>query len=205
MRNKLGVDNEALLRAGLELMARAGKPLTKLPSRGRAMLYALPNGETVRVRTCNDHVLLTIAESASLDAKLNTEGTDWLLHVMPEKPRTAGDAIAYLIPVAEAVEAARNAQRGWLAGKPNTKGDNRTWTLQFYGDGRISWEGFDTKWARYRLNGSAPIKAGDAETGVGATGKLDELKAEIEQCRQRIAQVANAPLEAVKITIDFSL
>src|ERR1700761_2584655 len=78
------IESGTLVEAGLAAMARAGKPLSKLPSKGRAMLYAMPNGESVRMRTCNDHLLIIVADRPSADAKLNIEGTDWLLLVMPE-------------------------------------------------------------------------------------------------------------------------
>src|SRR5258707_6067690 len=125
------IDNDALLTAGLELMRQDGKPLSKLQSPGRSMLYALSSGETVRVRTCNDHILIVLADRPDDDAKLNIEGTDWLLLVMPEIERTPGSVIAYLVPTKVAVEAARCTHREWLATKPNTKGGNTTWNLWF--------------------------------------------------------------------------
>ena len=84
------VPNEELLEVGLSLMKRANRPLERLKTNTRSMQYALPNGETVRVRTCNDHVLVALAASARKGAALNIEGTDHLLIVMPEIPRTAG-------------------------------------------------------------------------------------------------------------------
>ena len=95
------------------------------------MQYALPNGETVRVRTCNDHVLVALAASARKGAALNIEGTDHLLVVMPEIPRTGGSVIAYLVPTEIAVEAVRTTHADWLASNPNTKGKNRTWNIWF--------------------------------------------------------------------------
>ena len=85
------IENDTLLKAGLELMQASGKPLTKLASKGRAMLYQLPSGETVRARTSNDHILIVVAEKPTRDARLNIEGTDWLLIVMPEIERSHGD------------------------------------------------------------------------------------------------------------------
>ena len=75
--------NDGLLAAGLELMKQNGMPLTKLPDFGRSMMYSRPDGQTVRVRTCNDHILIVLGDKPSGDAKLNIEGTDWLLVVMP--------------------------------------------------------------------------------------------------------------------------
>jgi hypothetical protein len=81
------VPNDALVGAGLKLMRDAGMPLERAPARGRAMIYRLSNGQTVRVRTCNDHVLVVLADESSETAKLNIEGTDHLLVIMPQTPR----------------------------------------------------------------------------------------------------------------------
>src|SRR5260370_31256319 len=114
------VDNESLLAIGLDMMRQEGKALAKLQSSGRSMLYALPNGETVRVRTCNDHILIVLADRPDDSAKLNIEGTDWLLIVMPEIERTPGRVIAYLVPTTGAVVAARRTHQDWLSTQPNT-------------------------------------------------------------------------------------
>src|SRR5260370_41034626 len=120
------VDNDALLAAGLDLMRKNGKPLTKILGTGRSMRYTLANGETVRVRTCNDAILIVLADKPSgSDAKLNIEGTDWLLVVMPEVERTPGNIRAYLVPSSVAVEATRRSHDRWLNSNPNTKGGNR--------------------------------------------------------------------------------
>jgi len=83
-----GVPNELLLAAGLELMKQNGQPLNKRQSSGRSMMYSLPDGRDVRVRTCNDHLLIVLADKHSGDARFNIEGTDLLLIVNPEVPRT---------------------------------------------------------------------------------------------------------------------
>src|SRR5689334_9826069 len=101
------IDNEVLLAAGLDTMRRIGKPLTRIPGFDRAMMYGLPNGERIRVRTCNDHILIVVADHPAVDAKLNIEGTEWLLIVMPEVERTHGKIVAYLVPTQVAVDAAR--------------------------------------------------------------------------------------------------
>jgi hypothetical protein len=147
------VASRVLVEAGLAAMKKADKPITRRPSKGSAKIYALPNGETVRMRTCNDHVLLVNADSPKPEAKLDIERTDWLLVVMPEKERTQGKIIAYLIPTAEVVGEVRHSHRDWLASDPNTKGDHRTWTLWFRDDGEIT-KNFSAIWAKYRL-GSA--------------------------------------------------
>jgi len=97
------IPNDALLNAGLELMRQNGKPLSKLNSKRRSMLYEMPNGESVRARTCNDHILIAVAKTPDEGADLNIEGTDWILLVMPESERTPGNVIAYLLPTEEVV------------------------------------------------------------------------------------------------------
>jgi hypothetical protein len=195
------IDNDLLLNAGLELMRRNGKPLKKLDSPGRSMRYELPNGETVRVRTCNDHILIVIADSPTEGAKLNIEGTDWLLLVMPEIERTAGRVIAYLVPTGVAVDAVRLTHREWLATRPNTKGSNTTWNLWFSPDGPAKANDFGAKWAQYRLQDEpeAPQPARFLET----SSEPGNVKNEVELARQRIARAAGVSPEAVRITIDF--
>lgn len=131
-------------------MERIGKPLSKLPNRGNAKLYKLSNGETVRVRTCNRHVLLVNAKHPNPDAKLDIEDTDWLLVAMPEQERTEGKNIAYLVPTAEAVAEMRHAHRQWLATKPATKGHNTIWTLAFRE--QPAHDNYAIKWATYRID-----------------------------------------------------
>lgn len=194
------VDSSRLVEAGLTSMRRAGKPLTRLPSKGRAMIYALPNGETVRVRTCNDHVLIVVGETADLDTKLNVEGTDWLLMVMPEIERTPGDTLCYLLPAKEVEAEARRTHEEWLAGNPSTKGDNRTWNLWFGKNAPTKANDYATKWAKYRVETSIPATASvltDEERPQG------DVKSEVDEARRRIARAAGVPIEAVKITINF--
>ena len=109
------VPNEQLLEAGLSLMAQSGQSLQRAEAKGRAMLYRTAEGETVRVRTCNDHVLVVVAESPEAGAKLNIDGTDKILIVMPEIPRSPGPVVAYFLPTAVAVEAVQSTHREWLA------------------------------------------------------------------------------------------
>lgn len=191
------IPNEELLEIGLSLMKRANLPLERLKTNTRSMQYALPNGETVRVRTCNDHVLVALAASARKGAALNIEGTDHLLIVMPEIPRTAGSVIAYLVPTAVAVEAVRTTHADWLASNPNTKGKNRTWNIWF--DKASKAGGFAEKWAKYRLPGSASaLKSTPSPTAASAT--LGDV---ITAAKQQIAAAAGVPIDAVKITVEL--
>jgi hypothetical protein len=195
------IDNDLLLAAGLELMKRNGKPLKKLDSPGRSMRYELPNSETVRVRTCNDHILIVIADRPTEDAKLNIEGTDWLLIVMPEIERTPGKVIGYLVPTSVAVNAVRLTHREWLATKPNTKGGNTTWNLWFSPDGPAKANDFAAKWNKYRLQTEAEVP--HAAGSIDVSSEPGNVKAEVEVARQRISKAAGVSLSAVRISIDF--
>ncbi len=105
-------------------MRQNGMPLEKIQSGGRSMIYRRPDGQTVRVRTCNDHVLVVLADRPDEPAKLNIENTDHILIVMPETPRMRGRVHAYLVPTDDAVQAVRTAHAQWLAANPSTKGQN---------------------------------------------------------------------------------
>jgi hypothetical protein len=194
-----GVSNDLLLAAALELMRQNGKPLTKSPGFGRSMRYSLPNGESVRIRTSNDHILIVLADQPSGNAKLNIEGTNWLLIAMPEVERTPGKIRAYLLPTKVAVDAARKTHQDWLATNPNTKGNNTTWNLWFCADGPAKANNFDTYWKQYLLKGDADVKPDVTMETDGS------VKSEVEAARQRISKAAGVPATSVRITIDFSL
>lgn len=196
------IDNDVLLQAGLDLMRLNGMPLTKIPSKGRSMLYKLPSGETVRARTCNDHILIAVANKPSADARLNIEGTDWLFIVMPEIERTEGKIIGYLIPEAEAVKEVRATHQAWLATKPKTNGGNTTWNLWFDHNGSGKADNYAEKWAKYRLEGDVSTLEISSEQSA-PIGEAANIKTEIAAARQRIASAAGVSLESVKISIDF--
>lgn len=198
------VDGADLVEAGLAAMEAVGKSLTKLPSKGRAMLYGLPNGETVRVRTCNDHLLIVVADRPDANANLNIEGTDWLLVVMPEKERTPGNMVSYLVPTSVAVAEARRTHREWLDSAPDTKGDNRTWNLWFRADGPGKANDYAAKWAGYRLN-ATPATKSETMPKPAPARPGGNIKEEVEKARRRIAEVAGVPVEAVRISIDFGI
>lgn len=159
-----GVPNRALAMAGLTLMQQAGKPLSRLRSSGPAMIYETSEGTSVRLRTCNKHLLLLKADGDDpRTAHVKLEGTEFLLMIMPERERTPGPVIAYLVPTSIAAEAVRASHQAWLEAKPNTSGKNRTWTIWFGTDGPSSSNNFAEKWAEYRVPGSA--SAGTAAVG----------------------------------------
>ena len=192
------VPNQSLLDAGLSLMRTAGNPLERLQTGTRSMRYRLGDGETVRVRTCNDHVLVVLADSPDPGASLNIEGTNHLLVVMPEVPRQSGAVIAYFIPSAVAVEDVRRAHLDWLATKPLTKGNNRTLNIWF-GYGPATCAGFAAKWAQYRVGGHVSVQEAKPAPRISQDDR--PLGAVIAQAREDIAKAAGVPLEAVKITV----
>jgi hypothetical protein len=194
------VSNESLLEAGLTLMQEAGRPLERLPTNSRAMKFSLSNGETVRVRTCNDHVLVVLADRAEQGASLNIEGTDYLLIVMPEVPRTVGPVRAYFLPTSVAVEAARRTHAEWLASQPSTRGNNRTWNLWF-SDEVAKGGGFGRIWSQYRLPGRASTAATRSAADARVPGEGRSLGAVIAEARKSIAEAAGVPIDAVKITV----
>ena len=196
------IDNDLLLQAGLQLMRQSGKVLKKVASPGRAMLYELEDGESVRVRTCNDHVLIAVADKPTKDARLNIEGTDWLLIVMPVQPRTHGDVRAYLVPTEEAVEAVREAHHSWLKSNPATGGKNTTWNIWFGKRGKRMSNSFSEKWAEYLLPGTVSTDdLSDTEPKGQENGQ--DLRSEVRNAQRRIAAVAGVVPEAVKITVNF--
>ena len=200
------INNEVLQEAGLALMRENGKTLSKAPSPGRSMLYTMPNGDSVRVRTSNDHRLIVLADKPTEDAELNIEGTDWLLIVMPEVERTGGNVVAYLVPTKEAVEAVRERHQDWLCSNPRTSGENTTWVLPFnrFYSGSVAEEGkydYAQNWAKYRLEGE--VSTEDKEKLLGSFNKEEGIKAEVEAARHRVARAASVSPQAVKISIEF--
>jgi hypothetical protein len=194
------VSNQTLLAAGLTAMRSAGRSVEKMQTNSRAMKYQLDNGETVRVRTCNDHVLVVLADSTETNATLNIEGTDHLLIVMPEVPRTDGSVIAYFVPTAVAVIAVRQAHADWLESKPSTKGNNRTWTIWF-DDGPATSSGFAQKWSQYRLPTNVSTSAVDHSHGNVLANEVRPLGTVIAEARKAIAEAAGVAVEAVKISV----
>jgi hypothetical protein len=203
------VESSALLAAALELMKQNGKPLTKRPGRGPAKLFALPGGDTVRVRTSNDHILVVTADQPSpQSAKLGIEGTAWLLLVMPVTERTPGDVVAYLVPTEKAVADTRAEQQKWLDAGANTAGDNKAWAL-YFGEKRPAYAtDFQDAWRGYRLSGNIMIAPDGSLVQTaerGHTPEIGSIQAEVERARQRISTAAGVAPAAVRITIDFAV
>lgn len=198
------VPTSALIAAGVRAMEEADRPLTLHYKKGKVRVYKLPNGETVRLRTCNDHILITVADSTNLDATLNIEGTDWLMIVMPKVPRVDGEVLVYLVPTNVAVETVRSGHQAWLDSNPNTDGNNTTWNIWF-GNRKSKLpqlHGFHEKWSEYLISGTiATTTLSDDRKSFEK--KTLSTKAEIEIARQRIAAAAGVRESDVKITVDF--
>jgi hypothetical protein len=183
------VDNSDLLTAGLFAMKNAGMSLTAVESGTRAKIYQTDKGETVRVRTCNDHVLVTVAAFAATDAKLNIEGTDHLLIVMPEIPRSSGPVMVFFIPTPVVVEAVRQAHARWLASNPSTKSGNRTWNLWFDDDAATTGSGFARTWEKYKLASPTAAVTNSSTTLISNTMTLGEIIVRIRPAPQVGAMV----------------
>jgi hypothetical protein len=188
-------------------MKNAGIALTPIDSGTRAKIYRTDKGETVRVRTCNDHVLVTVAASTERDAKLNIEGTDHLLIVMPEIPRSPGPVVVFFVPTPVVVEAVRESHWRWLSSNPSTKGENRTWNL-FFDDDRPAkgGSGFARLWEKYKLAASpiSFVKPSAGESSAGQSNTAVTLGEVIADAKRRIAAVAGVAESAIKISIEMN-
>jgi hypothetical protein len=191
-----------LAKAGLELLEQhVGGSLERLKTRRpKEMKYQMPDGSTVRVKTCVDPTMLVVASDPSPEsAKLSIEGTDYLLLVMPEKPREVGPIMAHFVPTSVAVETIRSTQRAWLESDPNTKGDNKSWHIRFDGDGAKPWNGFQRHWAKYRLPGKASID----HFGLGASTAKQNSEDAIAIAKRMVAAAKGVRPEQVRISIDL--
>ena len=195
------VSSKQLLAAGLQIMRNAGRELKKIKTSGRAQIYEMNNGETIRVRTCNDHVLLIAAENDGTYENMSIKGTDWILVVMPEIERTQSNIMAYLIPTDIAVEEARKILSEWTAIGSKTRGEHVTWYLFFSGDKGKRAYGYHEKWKQYLMESNKAILP--KEPRPQTEEAINPLKQEIDIARHRIAKAAGVPAESVRISIDF--
>jgi hypothetical protein len=195
------VENSSLLAAGLESMATAGKPLAKVNTGTRSMMYRMSDGGSVRVRTCNDHILVVIATASNNRPTLNIEGTDYLLFVVPQVERTKGAIEAYLLPTLEVSRSVRSAYADTLSKIDGIHNHSTTCNL-WLADGEGAAFGFRSRWAAFRLTGAsasittsrtAPAKPASPPTTLGDA---------IEAAKEQIARAAGVPLDRVKITVE---
>lgn len=218
----LKIHSDLLANAGLMLMAQNGQALERVTARGRARLYRRPDGGRVRLYCSNDRVLIGRAQSADPEAKLKMEdGADFLLLVMPRRKRQPGPVEAYLVPMAVAAAAVKEAHRQWRevgreAGRSTSPGHdaesraegNLARNLWFDKDGPPTSDDYASKWSAYRLPGSISVKASaaiEAAQQVAAQKSNGEHKLGevIAQARAQIAVAAGVAPEAVKISVDL--
>jgi len=193
LKHFVGVDDSIL--AALEMMQKVGKA----PSKRKGRLYEMPNKETVKVLTSNDRKLHANADSPDEDTKLNIDGADWILVVMPRVARTPGEIDGYLIPAREASDAARRAHQEWKSKSSSTQG-NTTWILHFDNSPESwpeGWRGYAEKWKMYLLGSTVTAIPEKKSSGTS-------LRAEVESAKVRISKAAGVSSDAVHISIDFT-
>ena len=219
-RTDILVEKNDLIDAGLELMEKNGKPLTK-STWSTQKIGKMKNGETVRVRTCKMHGFVcnppaNKPRNEKGERKLNIEGTDWVLYIMLDTPYTPGKVRAYLLPTKELVEEFRNVHRDRLESMDDSNNNPLNlflWNKDY--EGRVTYE---QKWKKYRLEGEAstgvrePVlveeelisqEEEESEYSENSDNSIGSINTEIKTARQRIARIAGVPEEAVKVTIDF--
>ena len=141
--------SEILRSAALEIATAAGRELKRIPV--RQLLYETPSGETVRLRTNNDRCLMTATSSVDRDrAKLDIDGTDFVLFGVPVEKRGTDLVEAYLVPTQVAVTAIKDSHKAWLEAGGSTKGANRTWAIWLDKSVPTS-DMYAEKWHAYRL------------------------------------------------------
>lgn len=135
--------------ATLMIAAEAGHKLNR--RQGRALVYGLPDGRTVRLRTTTHRCLQVTATSPDMDrAALDIEGVDFLLFGATESGGDTDTVEAYLIPSDIAAADVRAAHKAWLAAGATTKGENLKPAIWL--DRAIpTSDKFSMKWAKYRI------------------------------------------------------
>lgn len=149
---------EALREAGLKIAEQSGQPLQRDRLRMRRQAYRGSSGERILLRTSNDRVLAVGASSTiPAEATLDIEDCDVLLIAMPTEKGGTSLVEAYWVPAAIAARDVKLAHQTWLDGNPNTKKDNKTYSIWF--DRGVSESGmFREKWSQYRLPTTWPVE-----------------------------------------------
>jgi hypothetical protein len=188
-----------LMEAGLALAANSGLPLKSISTDGRIRSYETEDGRTVRGRTCTLPQLPIVRVGDEVTAPGVPERllrvfreNDFTLAITPEKARTPGAVMAFLIPNEVIIEHLY----------ASAKAGSKDWSLSLR----------DKTWAAYRLAGSAsatfgsrPLPDPKGEDGVRATPSSPRSLGEvIEEARRNIAAAAHVPESSVKIQIDLS-
>jgi hypothetical protein len=133
----------------LEIATTAGYQLRRRP--GRSLIFDLPDGRTVRLRTSSHRCLQITTTSPDMDnAKLDIEGADLLLFGATETKHETSAVEAYLVPTHVAATAVRSAHKAWLAAGAASKGSNSKPAIWFDKALPTS-DMFSEKWAKYRI------------------------------------------------------
>ena len=152
MEDQAGFTTDALRSVGLAAMERSGQPLTRTASDRRGQLYVIADGRRVRLRTNNDRRVIVTTDDTRSDAKLDLDGCDFVLLVVPKQRRQRGQVEVYLVPFSEVRAAVATAHADWLASLPKTRGQNHTWQL-FLDEGKpASAANFADKWRAHRID-----------------------------------------------------
>lgn len=145
-----GYTTEELRRVGLDAMKRCSGELTKSTTH-RGQIYYTVDKKLVRLRTNNDRLILTATDGTNPTAKLDLEGCDLVLLVVPRIKRMRGTVEVYLIPLQDIKSAFELSHRDWLK-DANTKGSNFTWQLALDAAKPASMGGYAERWLKYRLS-----------------------------------------------------
>jgi hypothetical protein len=203
------VQAEDLKNAAYRAMEELGHSLSQIKTGTRSMIFEMEDGRTVRLRTTNDPVLICVAETNDVEAKLNVEGTDFLLLAMPEIPRTPGRVLVYLVPTQRVLTDVKESHKAWLATNPRTKGDNHTRNIWFENRG-TPWSGFHDKWSEYKtiVEANAPPSLRPEEQE--STQERQVLSTEpqtvaeiINRTTHEISQITGIKADKIKIELRF--
>ncbi len=145
------IPNSILKQCAIEMMATHEMPMEEVPTRGRSMIFSLRSGETVRLRTSNDPVLVVTIEPASDGPKMNIEGTDYLLFVMPEETRTWGAVKGYLVPTRKALKSVRETIERLFHDTDVWPSKPTALSVWFNETGRADGN-YDEKWSGYLID-----------------------------------------------------
>jgi hypothetical protein len=130
MKDQSGFTTNALRSIGLAALERTGCGPTRVASERRGQLYTMSDGRTVKLRTNNDRRVIVTTDDTRSNAKLDLEGCDFVLLVVPKQIANAD----------------------WLASLPKTRDQNHTWQL-FLNEGKpASGANFSGKWHTYRID-----------------------------------------------------
>jgi len=209
------IPNKVLRLCALDIMENSDLPIKEVPSPGRSMIYKLSSGETVRLRTSNDPVLVVAVEPSDVGPKLNIEGTDKLLLVMPEQPLNRWENIVgYLMPTSEVIAAIKSSYPKFFDRQTNRLKTKQALTLSFEDSGKPS-GGFEGKWERYLLPMKCPARAFQDEVKPvqkvkkvssprqRPKGQPETVNDVIAEARERISEITKVPIKSVKVSVSL--